>query len=122
MRAWIPAILSLTIILLAAGCIQLPGMHILRNGPDPVIGQWVGGELPASDLHVILFGNQTYVSRSFYLGQGDRIANGIWSRSDNGLILLQESSGNITSWMYDSSDDSIYLTGLPQRKYYRFKG
>ncbi|MGA2917296.1 hypothetical protein [Methanoregula sp.] len=122
MRTGIPVILILTVTLLAAGCIQLPGVHILTNGPDPVIGQWVGGELPASDLHVILFENRTYLSRSFYLGQGDRVANGTWSRPDNGLILLQENSGNITSWMYDPSDDSIYLTGLPQRKYYRFKG
>lgn len=122
MRAGIPVILILTVTLLAAGCIQLPGVHILTNGPDPVIGQWVGGELPASDLHVILFANETYYSRSFYLGQGEQIANGNWSREDNGLILLQENSGNITSWMYDPSDDSIYLTGLPQRKYYRFKG
>jgi len=122
MRAGIPVILIITVTLLAAGCIQLPGVHILRNGPDPVIGQWVGGELPASDLHVILYENQTFFSRSFYLGQGDRVTNGTWLRSDNGLIILRESSGNITSWMYDPSDDSIYLTGLPQRKYYRFKG
>jgi hypothetical protein len=122
MRAGIPVILIFTIILLAGGCLQLPGMHILRNGPDPVIGQWVGGELPASDLHVILFENQTYISRSFYLGQGEQISNGTWSRGDDGLIVLQSGSGNITSWMFDPTDDSIYLTGLPQRKYYRFRG
>jgi hypothetical protein len=122
MRAGISAILILTVTLTAAGCIQLPGVHILTNGPDPVIGQWVGGELPASDLHIILFANETYYSRSFYLGQGEQVTNGNWSREDNGLIVLQSASGNITSWMYDPSDDSIYLTGLPQRKYYRFKG
>jgi len=41
--------------ILIAGCVQLPGMHILRYTPDPVIGQWIGGELPASDRHVIFF-------------------------------------------------------------------
>ena len=122
MRTGIPGILILTLTLLAAGCIQLPGMHILRTGPDPVIGQWVGGELPASDLHVILYENQTYFSRSFYLDQGDRVTHGTWTRSDNGLVLLRENSGNITSWMYDPTDDSLYLTDLPQRKYYRFRG
>jgi hypothetical protein len=122
MRTGILVLLILAVTLLAAGCIQLPGVHILSIGPDPVIGQWVGGELPASDLHVILFENQTYMSRSFYLGQGEQTEYGNWSRGENGGLALQSASGNITSWMFDPSDDSIYLTGLPQRKYYRFKG
>jgi len=122
MRTGAALILILTVTILAAGCIQLPGMHILRTGPDPIIGQWVGGELPASDLHVILFENKTYFSRSFYLGQGEQKEQGNWSRGDNGLIVLRSDRGNITSWMFDPTDDSIYLTGLPQRKYYRFKG
>jgi hypothetical protein len=122
MRAGIPAFLILTAILLAAGCIQLPGVHILGNTPDPLIGQWVGGELPASDLHVILYENQSYIARSFYLNQGEKTESGTWSRDGNGRFFLQSASGNITGWVYDPGDDSIYLTGLPQRKYYRFKG
>jgi hypothetical protein len=122
MRAGIPVFLILTATLLAAGCIQLPGVHILGNTPDPLIGQWVGGELPASDLHVILYENQSYISRSFYLNQGEKTESGIWSRDDSGRFFMQSASGNITGWVYDPGDDSIYLTGLPQRKYYRFKG
>jgi hypothetical protein len=122
MRAGLPVILILMAILLASGCIQLPGMHILRNSPDPVIGQWIGGELPTVDLHILLFENQTYISRSFYLSQGERIACGTWSRENDGLIVAQSATGNITSWVYDPTDDSIYQIGLPQRKYYRFKG
>jgi hypothetical protein len=108
--------------LAVAGCIQLPGVHILGNSPDPIIGQWIGGELPASDLHIILFENQTYISRSFYLNQGEKTEAGNWSRKDSGRFFTQSLSGNITSWVYDPTDDSIYLTGLPQRKYYRYKG
>lgn len=122
MRAGIPLILILTVTLLASGCTQLPGVHILQNAPDPVIGQWIGGEPPASDLNVVFFENQTYISRSFFLGPGEKIESGTWKRGDNGLIFLQPVSGNMTSWMNDPTDDSIHLTGLPQRKYYRYKG
>ncbi len=41
-------------LILIAGCIQLPGMHIISDTPDPIIGQWIGGELagirPAYDF------------------------------------------------------------------------
>jgi len=121
MRAGIFAILILIMLLLAGGCIQLPGVHILGNSPDPLIGQWVGGELPQSDLHVILYENHTYLSRSFYLNHGEKNDSGTWSRNDSGRIVLQSESGEITNWVYDPGDDSIYLTGLPQRKYYRFR-
>jgi len=109
-------------LLAAAGCVQLPGVHILGNTPDPVIGQWIGGELPASDLHVVFFENQTYFSRSFFLNQGEKTENGTWSRNESGRFFTQSVNGNITAWVYDPTDDSIYLTGLPQRKYYRYKG
>ena len=46
--------------LLTAGCIQLPGIHILSNTPDPIIGQWVGGEPPATDRHIIFYNNVSY--------------------------------------------------------------
>ena len=70
----IPVIMAC--MLAAAGCVYLPGVHILGNTPDPIIGQWIGGELPASDLHVIFFENQTYFSRSFYLNQGEKTEGG----------------------------------------------
>ena len=28
----------------------------------------------------------------------------------------------ITDWMYESFDDSMYMSGLPQMKYHRYKG
>jgi hypothetical protein len=122
MRTGLPVLLVLVGSVLIAGCAQLPGVHILGNTPDPLIGQWIGGELPASDLHMIFFENQTYFSRSFYLNQGEKTDAGNWTRKDSGRFFTRSATGNITSWVYDPSDDSIYLTGLPQRKYYRFKG
>ena len=58
--------------ILIAGCIQLPGMHIISDTPDPIIGQWIGGELPASDRHIIFFENQTFFSTNFFLNRGKR--------------------------------------------------
>jgi hypothetical protein len=108
--------------ILLAGCIQLPGIHILENTPDPVIGQWIGGEPPASDLHVIMFENQSYYTTSFYLNQGEKTEQGHWTKREDGQYQLQSVSGNVSSWVFDPSDDSLYLTGLPQKKYYRYKG
>jgi len=123
MRTGVPAIIMiLTVTFLAAGCIQLPGMHILRDSPDPAIGQWIGGEPPASDLHVIFYENQSYISRSFYLNQGEKTENGTWSRGNENLLILQSASGNITNWVYDPTEDSIYRTDLPLKKYYRYTG
>ena len=56
--------------ILIAGCIQQPGMHILSNTPDPIIGQWSGGELPASDRYIIFYENQTFFSTNFFLNSG----------------------------------------------------
>jgi hypothetical protein len=60
--------------ILIAGCIQLPGIHILSNTPDPIIGQWIGGELPASDQHTIFYENQTFFFNEFLFkpGRNDR--------------------------------------------------
>lgn len=122
MRAGIPFVLIFMVTLLVSGCAQLSGMHIIPNAPDPVIGQWVSGEPPASDLHLLFYENQTWIRREFYLGQDERSDHGTWSRGDQGQVVTQSSDGNITRWVYDPTMDSIYRTGLPQRKYYRFKG
>ena len=108
--------------ILIAGCIQLPGMHILSNTPDPIIGQWIGGELPASDRHIIFYENQTFFSTNFFLNRGETTDSGIWTKKEPGLYSMQSGTGEITDWMYDSFDDSMYMSGLPQLKYHRYKG
>jgi hypothetical protein len=108
--------------MLIAGCTQLPGMHTLSNTPDPVIGQWIGGELPASDRHIILYDNQTFFSTNYFLGSGETTDNGNWTNKGPGLYAMQSAKGEITDWMYDSFDDSMYMSGLPQMKYRRYKG
>jgi hypothetical protein len=121
MRKGLPVLL-LVVSIMSAGCIQLPGIHVLENTPDPVIGQWIGGEPPASDLHVVMFENQSYYTTSFYLNQGEKTDQGHWTKREGGQYQLQSVSGNVSSWVFDPSDDSLYLTGLPQKKYYRYKG
>jgi hypothetical protein len=108
--------------ILIAGCIQLPGMHILGNTPDPIIGQWIGGEPPASDRHIILYENQTFFSTNFFLNRGETTDTGNWTKKEPGLYSLQSITGEITDWNYDSFDDSMYMSGLPQMKYHRYKG
>jgi len=109
-------------VLLTAGCIQLPGIHILSNTPDPIIGQWIGGEPPATDRHVIFYENQTFFSVDFYLNRGETTDAGTWTRKEPGLYTTQSATGDITDWVYDSTDDSMYMSRLPLKKYYRFKG
>ena len=108
--------------ILIAGCIQLPGMHILGNTPDPIIGQWIGGELPASDRHIIIYENQTFFSTNFFLNRGETTDTGNWIKKEPGLYSMQSVTGEITDWMYDSFDDSMYMSGLPQMKFHRYKG
>ena len=108
--------------ILIAGCIQLPGMHIISDTPDPIIGQWIGGELPASDRHIIFFENQTFFSTNFFLNRGETTDSGTWTKKEPGLYAMQSANGEITDWVYDSFDDSMYRSGLPQMKYHRYKG
>ncbi len=108
--------------ILIAGCIQLPGMHILSNTPDPIIGQWIGGELPASDRHMIFYENQTFFSTNFFLNRGETTDTGNWTKKEPGRYSLQSVTGEINNWVYDSFDDSMYMSGLPQMKYHRYKG
>jgi hypothetical protein len=108
--------------LITAGCVQLPGMHILSNTPEPIIGQWIGGELPTTDLHIIFYENGTFFFHGFYLDREAATDTGNWTKKDRGLYAAQSASGKVTEWTYDSFDDSMYVSGLPQRKYYRYRG
>jgi len=105
-----------------AGCIELPGIHIISNTPDPIIGQWVGGEPPQSDLHLIFFENQTFLSRNFFLNRAEVTDTGNWTKINPGYYTTQSVTGEIKDWMYDSFEDSVYVRKLPQMKYYRYKG
>ncbi len=109
-------------LLLTAGCIQLPGMHIISNTPDPLIGQWIGGEPPESDMHVIFYENQTFYSQSFFISRGEATDNGTWTKTEPGRYATQSVTGEITNWTYDSWGDSVYMSNIPMRKYYRYKG
>jgi hypothetical protein len=109
-------------IILTAGCVQLPGIHVLSNTPDPIIGQWIGGEPPATDLHIIFYENQTFFSTDFYLNRGETTESGTWTRKEPGLYTTKSVTGEITDWVYDSTDDSMYMSRLPLKKYYRYKG
>jgi hypothetical protein len=117
-----PACTIIFCLVLVAGCIQLPGMHILSNAPDPITGQWIRGEPPASDLHLIFYENQTSLSTNFFLNRGEITETGYWIKKEPGLYSIQSASGETTDWVYDSFDDSIYMSGLPQMKYHRYKG
>jgi hypothetical protein len=108
--------------ILIAGCIQQPGMHSISNTPDPIIGQWSGGELPVSDQYIIFYENQTFFSTKFFLNSGETTDSGTWTKKEPGLYSLQSVTGEITDWVYDSFDDSIYMSGFPQMGYHRYKG
>ena len=108
--------------ILIAGCVQLPGMHIISNTPDPIVGQWIGGEPPASDLHIIFFENQTFLSTNFFLGSGQKTDTGNWIKKETGRYSMQSSTGETSEWVYDSFFDTLNMNRLPQMKYYRYKG
>jgi len=108
--------------MITAGCIQVPGMHIISDTPDPIIGQWIGGEPPASDLHIIFYENQTFFSINFYFNRGETRDTGTWTKNESGHYTTQSVTGETTDWVRDSVYDEIYTRGLPQKKFYRYKG
>jgi hypothetical protein len=108
--------------ILIAGCIQLPGIHVISDTPDPIIGQWIGGEPPETDLHVVFYDNQTFFSLSFFISRGETTETGTWTKIERGSYSTQSVTGEITNWTYESWDDSVYVSTLPQRKYFRYKG
>ena len=97
-------------------------MHILSNAPDPIIGHWIGGEPPATDRHIFFYENQTFISTDFFLERGHATDKGNWTKTEPGQYTLQSVTGEINDYMYDSLDDSLYVKGLPQMKYHRYKG
>jgi hypothetical protein len=115
------ACIILLFFVLIAGCI-FPGMHVIGNTPDPVIGQWIAGEPPESDMHVIFYENQTFYSRNFFISRGEETEAGSWTKIEPGQYSSQSVTGEITNWTYDSFGDSVYVSNIPMRKYYRYKG
>jgi hypothetical protein len=109
-------------VILGAGCMQIPGIHMISDTPDPIIGQWIGGEPPESDMHVVFYENQTFLSLSFFISTGVASDTGTWTKIGSGHYSTQSVSGGITNWSYDSFMDLVYRTDIPQRKYYRYKG
>jgi hypothetical protein len=108
--------------IITSGCIQLPGMHVLPTTPDTIVGQWIGGEPPASDRHMIFYENGTFYSTNFFLNRGVTSETGIWTKIDRGLYVTTSATGEMTEWVYDSSDDSLSMRRIPQMTYYRYKG
>jgi hypothetical protein len=108
--------------ILLAGCIQLPGIHRIGDTPDPIIGQWIRGEPPASEMHLVFYENQTFFSVNFFITPGEEANSGTWTKIEHGSYSTQSVTGEITNWTYDSFDDSVYNNRIPQMKYYRYKG
>jgi hypothetical protein len=79
-------------------------------------------ELPASDRYIIFYENQTFFSTKFFLNSGETTDSGTWTKKEPGLYSTQSFKGQITDWVYDSFDDSIYMSGFHQMDYHRFKG
>lgn len=108
--------------ILIAGCIQVPGIHIIGDTPDPIIGQWIGGEPPESDLHMVFYENGTFFSLSFLIIQGETTDTGTWTKIERSRYVTRSVSGETINWTYDPSGDIVYVTNIPQRKFYRYKG
>jgi hypothetical protein len=108
--------------ILIAGCVQLPGTHFFSDTPDPIIGQWIGGERPASDRHIIFYENRTFYSSDFFINRAEVSDKGTWTKKEQGIYSTISISGKTTDWLYDSFDDTVYMSGLPQMEYHRFKG
>ena len=117
----IPSGIILCLVVTAA-CIQLPGFQVPDNTSDPIVSHWIGGELPLTDRHIIFYENRTYLSANFFLGGEETIESGTWTKKEKSLYVTSPGSGNITTWVYDSFDDSVYISGLPQLRYHRYKG
>jgi hypothetical protein len=106
---------------LLAGCTYLPGFHVISDTPDPLIGQWIGGEPPASEMHMVFYENLTFYSVNFFINRGEETDTGTWAKIERGHYSTHSVTGETTNWTYDSFGDSLYIRNLPQKQYYRYK-
>ena len=116
------ALLIVIVFVTGTGCTQLPGLHTIGDTPDPVIGQWIGGEPPASDLHVIFYDNRSYSIQNFYLNRKPETDSGYWTRAEGDRYELHSVTGTVSRWIHDTSDDTLYDTAIPLKKYSRYRG
>ena len=116
------AIALILVLLLTAGCLRLPGIPVISDTPDPIVGQWIGGEPPQSDLHVIFYDNRTFYSLNSFIGRGVTTETGTWTKIERGSYSTQSLNEKITNWTYDATGDSVYVSNLPQQKYFRYRG
>lgn len=107
---------------LASGCTMLPGYHIISDTPDPVIGQWISGEPPQSEMHIVFYENRSYLTQNYFLNRGMITEYGTWTRIDRGFYSAQSLSGETTNWTYDAFSDSVFIRDIPQQRYFRYRG
>jgi hypothetical protein len=107
---------------LLAGCTMLPGYRMISDTPDPVIGQWVSGEPPQSEMHMVFYENHSYLSANFFINRGEVYDNGNWIKIGRGSYSTQSCDGGITNWTYDAFTDVVYIREIPQQKYFRYRG
>lgn len=118
---YIPAIF-IAVAILGTGCTGLSGIHIISDTTDPVISHWIGGELPLTDRHIIFYENRTFYSVNYFLNNGETIEEGTWTKTEQSIYRTNSTNGIITTWVYDSFDDTLFISGLPQLRYHRYKG
>lgn len=103
-------------------CIQVPGFPWTVAAPDPVVGQWVAGEPPQTDFHMVFFENHTYQYSTYYLQGGSQDETGNWTKTGQVQYTAESEAGNVTTWSYDPTADSVYINGLPLLRFTRYKG
>ena len=47
---------------------------------------------------------------------------GTWIKTGRGSYASRSKNGTTTNWTYDASEDSVFISQIPLRKYYRYKG
>lgn len=106
----------------ASGCSLLPGYHIISDTPDPVIGQWISGEPPQSEMHIVFYENRSYLRQNHFINRGIITETGKWAKIERGSYSAQSPDGAITNWTYDAFTDSVYIRDIPQQRYFRYRG
>jgi len=126
MRADVLALSGILLCLFMAaavpGCLWIPGLSWAGAAPDPVVGQWIAGEPPQTEFHMIFFENGTSLYAAYYLSRGGQVEPGNWTKTGPGQYTVRSRTGNTTLWIYDSSADSVHNNALPLLRYSRYKG